>query len=146
MPKSIRPASVADFKETEGDNDALTHIVGIAMNRAGYPIRLFTTNRWVTGETWYTAKSVISLLPRFHMDLAYQSWPVNIWITAMLELFRPDIEALLVKRDQAINDWQRQHPGVNVYESRNLEITSIKDISVEAQMARAEEALKAKES
>ena len=143
MPRSVKPAAVGDYKQPDGDNDALTHFIGIAMDRAGYPIRLFTTNRWVTGETWYTARSVISMLDRFEIDLAYPSWPVNIWITAMLQLFRPDIESLLVERDRAIDDWQCRHPGENVYEDRTLEITSIKDISVEVQIGLVGKALKA---
>ncbi len=143
MPPRVKPAPVPDYKQPDGDNDALTHFVAIAMDRAGYPIRLFTTNRWVTGETWYEAKAVISVLDRFVIDLAYPSWPVNMWITAMLRLFGPDIEALLVERDRAVDDWRRRYPGDNVYEDRRLEITSIRDISVEAQIARVEKALEA---
>jgi hypothetical protein len=143
MPPGVKPAPVPDFKAPEGENDALTHFVAIAMNRAGYPIRLFTTNRWVTGEIWYKAKSVVSMLDRFEMDLTYPSWPVNIWITAMLRLFRPDIETLLAERDRVVEDWQHRHPGNNVYEDRSLEITSLKDISVDTQIARVQEALKA---
>lgn len=144
MPASIHPAAVPDYKAPEGDNDALSHFIGIAMDRAGYPIRLFTTNRWVTGETWYTAKSVASMLDRFEMDLASPSWPVNIWITSMLQLFQPEIRELVIKRDQAVADWQSRHQDRNVFEDRDLEITSILDISVENQIARVERALKAR--
>ncbi len=143
MPKNIKPAPVPDYEEPEGDNDALTHFVGISTNRAGFPIRLFTTNRWVTGETWYSAKSVISMMDRFLMDLAYPSLPVNFWITAMLQLFRPDIEALLKERDQAVLEWQKKHPEENVYEDRGLELPSIQDISVEDQIKKVKKALKA---
>ena len=142
MPKNVKPARVADYEKPEGDNDELTHFVGIAMDRAGFPIRLFTTNRWVTGETWYKAPSVISMLERFDMDLAYQSLPVNIWVTAMLQLFRPDIETLLKARDKAVSDWVAKHPDVNAYEDRGLEITSIQDVSVEKQVKGVKRALK----
>jgi len=144
MPKKIKPAPVADFEPPKDDNGALTHFVGIATNRAGFPIRLFTTNRWVTGETWYTAKNVIAMLDRFEMDMAWPSMPVNIWITAMLQLFRPDIEALMIERDEAVTAWKRRHPDENVYEDRGLEITSIRDISVEKQIKRVNAALAAK--
>ena len=143
MPKSVKPAKVPDYKKPKDDNDELTHFVGISMDRAGFPIRLFTTNRWVTGETWYKAPSVNSMLDRFDMDLAYQSLSVNIWITAMLQLFRPDIEMLLKARDQAVRDWETEHPEENVYEDRGLEITSIQDISVEKQIKGVQRALKA---
>jgi hypothetical protein len=142
MPKSAKPAPLPDFEPPKEDNDALTHFIGIATDRAGFPIRLFTTNRWVTGEVWYTAKTVISMIDRFFMDTAYPSMPVNIWITAMVQLFRPDIVALLEERDQAIADWQREHPDENVYEDRGMDITSIRDISVERQIKRVNQALK----
>ncbi len=142
MPKSAKPAPVPDFKPPKDANDALTHFVGIATNRAGFPIRLFTTNRWVTGEVWYYAKTVIPMIDRFFMDLAYPSMPVNIWITAMLQLFRPNIETLLHQRDQAVADWLINHPDENVYEDRGLEITSIQNISVEKQINQVNKALK----
>jgi hypothetical protein len=77
------------------------------------------------------------------MDLAYPSMPVNIWITGMLQLFRPDIETLLHQRDQAVADWLNEHPDENVYEDRGLEITSIQDISVEKHIKQVNRALKA---
>ncbi len=95
MPSTIAPAPLADYAPPEGDNDALSHLIAISMDQYGYPIRLFSTNRWVTGEVWYAADDVIAMLDHFHMDLAYPSLPANIWITAMLRLFRPDIEELV---------------------------------------------------
>jgi hypothetical protein len=102
----------------------------------------FTTNRWVTGKVWYTAESVISLLDRFEMDLALPSWPVNIWATSMLRLFRPQIETLLVERDARIAAWQIETPGENVFEDRKRDITSVADISVEDQIKQVKRALK----
>jgi len=144
MPAKIKPAKLPDYEKPEGDNDALTHFVGISMDPAGYPIRIFTTNRWVTGEIWYAADSVKRLLPLFNMDLATPSWPTNIWITNMIKLFQPLIEDLLDQRDLAVAAWETKHPGINAYEDRDMEITSIEDISVEKQIKRVKKALKAK--
>jgi hypothetical protein len=47
-----------------GNNDKLSHLIAIAMDASGAPIRLFTTNRWVTGETWYAASDVHGMLDR----------------------------------------------------------------------------------
>lgn len=136
MPDGVRPAPLADGAASLDDNGALSHLVAVSMDAHGVPIRLFTTNRWVTGETWYDADDVIRMLDHFDMDLAYPSLPVNIWITAMLRLFRPEIEALVRSRDDAIAGWQAQHPDVNVYEDRGLEIAASTDISVDAQIDR----------
>jgi hypothetical protein len=53
----------------------------------------------------------------------------------MLRLFRPHLHALLHHRDVVIDAWQRTHPGVDVYEDRNLELTGYLPISVDAWMA-----------
>ena len=143
MPSNIKPAPVADFEKPQDANDALTHFVGIAMNQAGFPIRLFTTNRWVTGEVWYTADDVISMVERFDIDQALPSWPVNIWITNMVKLFRPEIEVSLRKRDEIVARWEAANPGKNAYEDRELELTSIMDISVEERIKAVDKALKA---
>ena len=51
MPPGVKPAALPDTVAPGDPNDALCHLVAISMDRAGFPIRLFTTNRWVTGET-----------------------------------------------------------------------------------------------
>ena len=144
MPPAIEPAPLADYAPPEGDNDALSHLIGISMDQHGYPIRLFSTNRWVTGEVWYAADDVIGMLDRFHMDLASPSLPVNIWITALPRLFRPDIEELVRARDQKVAARRQRNPDTNVYEDRDLEITSFADISVEGQIERVTQALAGK--
>jgi hypothetical protein len=141
MPAGTTPAPLPDYRPPAGENDALSHLVAVSMDRAGYPIRLFTTNRWVTGETWYVADSVISMLDFFHIEHARPSWPVNIWVTGMLRLFRPQIEQLIRLRDATIASWQEAHPDTNAYEDRQLEITSVIDISVDEQIAAVAHAL-----
>ena len=141
MPKSVKPARIADYKKPDGDNDALTHLIAISMDRAGFPIRLFTTNRWVTGETWYTASSVKKILRGFEMDLSYPSWPVNVWITSLLNLFEPSIQSLLVERDACIESWKADHPDENVFEDRKLEVTSFIEVSVDDQIANVKQAI-----
>jgi hypothetical protein len=70
------------------------------------------------------------------------SWPVNRWLTQMLVLFRPQIEALLQERDACVLAWQREHPEVeNIYEDRRLEVTSQTPVSVEAQVEALEKTL-----
>lgn len=135
MPRGVRPAPVPGLVLPEGENDALSHLIAISMDPRGIPIRLFTTNRWVTGEVWYAADDVRAMLDGFAIDLAHPSWPVNRWIGAMVRLFRPQIAALLDARDAAVAAWGAAHPGRDVYEDRDLEITSAMDIDVDVQIA-----------
>jgi hypothetical protein len=128
MPLGIRPAPVADATPAADDTADLCHLIAISMTREGEPERLFTTNRWVTAETWYAAEDVIRMLDHCVFDVAWPSWPLNRWLTAMLALYRRDIEALIRTRDKVVSEWMRCHPGGNVFEDRELEITSLKMI------------------
>ena len=141
MPKDCRPVpqSEADFMKER--DDKLSHLIAISMNGAGYPIGLFTTNRWITADNWYTADDVIKMLGHFEMDLAWPSWPVNIWVTSMLRLFRPQIAELVRERDAAVASWRKKHPDVDAFEDRACDITSVRKISVEAQIKRVDQAL-----
>ena len=141
MPAGVAPiANDGEAEWPEGDK-ALSHLIGISMDPKGFPIELFSVNRWVTGETWYTAEDVISLIDLFHIDQASPSWPANKWVTAMLRLFHPQIIDLVRKRDVAVADWQRKYPDRDVYEDRELEITSTTAISVNNQIAGVRAAL-----
>jgi hypothetical protein len=125
------------------DNDELSHLVAIAMDAAGRPIRLFTTNRWVTGETWYAAADVAAMLERFVIGLARPSLPLNRWLTAMFRLFRPQMVALIHARDAAVMAFRRRRRGkVHVFEDRRLEIVSAVDIDLEEQLRRVALALR----
>lgn len=141
MPPGITPAMVEDFTAPENPDDALSHLAAISMDPKGFPVKLFTTNRWVTGEVWYSAKDVCRLLHRFEIDLPHPSWIVNVWITNMITLFRPQIRELTYQRDKAIEAWKVKHPERNVFEDRELEVTSECDIDLDEQLASIEEAL-----
>lgn len=141
MPRGVAPADVPDFEPPEDPDDALSHLVAISMDAKGFPIKLFTTNRWVTGEVWYAADDVCRILPCFAIEHAQPSWPVNIWITNMLILFRPQIRRLIRARDVAIEKWVRSHPASNVFEDRGLEVTAELAINVERQIGAVKRAL-----
>jgi len=125
------------------DNERLSHLVAISMSPRGLPVRLFTTNRWVTGETWYRAEDVACMLERFVVDVPRPSRALNRWIGAIFVLFRPQMAALLAARDAAIMQWRRRHRGkIHVFEDRRLEVTSALAIDIEDQLRRIETVLK----
>ncbi len=134
MPHGIKPADVPERVEKEDPNDELSHLIAIAMTSDGFPFRLFSTNRWVTGETWYRAEDVCVLLDYFEIDHAQPSWPANRWISAMIRLFKPQIAELLYARDRAVEDWAQHRPGTDVFEDRDLEVTAYMEVSVEDQV------------
>ena len=142
MPSWIEPAPLPDFTMPEDENDALSHIVAISMDSSGLPINLFTTNRWICAETWYRAEDVSAMIDLFAITHAQPSWPMNRWVTAMLKLFKPQISELLFERDDTVAAWQKRHPRRNVYEDRELDITSEKPIFLEDQITKIDAALR----
>lgn len=138
-PAQAAPSAPAPAGEPD---EPWVHLVAVAMDRAGKPLRLFTTNRWVTGETWYGAADIAASLDRFAIG-GEQASPLDQWLTALLGLFRPTIVRLLAERDAAVMDFRRRRRGkVHVLEDRRLEITSAAAIDVDAEIRRIAAALR----
>ena len=135
MPAGVAPVPYTGSEPWPAGDHALSHLIAISMDAYGLPMGLFTVNRWVTGDAWYPARGVIAMLDGFAIDHANPSWPVNRWIGAMLRLFRPQIEALVLARDETLAAWACSHPGRDEFEDRELEIMSRTPISVESQIA-----------
>ncbi len=127
--------------DTATDEDAVTHLVGISTEASGRLIRLFTTNRWVTGEAWYEAASVIRMLDHFDMTERRPSHELNRWVTAVVAMFRPQIEDLLQARDLRLLRLAGEKPGRDVLEDRMLHITSQVQVDFLAQISAIETVL-----
>jgi hypothetical protein len=112
------------------------HLVAISMDDEGYPLTLFTVNRWVTGETWYRGEDLKKMVDRFAVNHAYPSYIVNQWLKAMLVLFRPQIDALIDGRDQKITSLKE------ALENQEMEVISEETISIETQMQVIQDLLK----
>jgi len=144
MPSGIAPLNFPATAPWPKGDEALSHLLAIAMDSYGYPTNLFTVNRWVTAEAWYPAEQVIRMLDNFVIDHAFPSWPVNRWISSMFVLYRPQIEYLLRQRDATIWTWAAEHPGKEVFEDRMLDVTSHLSISVEETLGEIEQLIAAK--
>ena len=121
-----------------GSRDEVCHLVAIAMDARGEPTRLFTTNRWVTGETWYCGEDVVALLDRFRVQTDGASALLDRWLGALVRLYRAKIGDLLRERDQAVVKWRWRWPRRNAFEDTRLEITSSVAIDLAARLAAAE--------
>lgn len=84
-----------------GENN-FHHLIGIALNEIGLPTRLFTTNQWVTGERMVESTLSIQSLKGFEMSIKGRMAPVSKWVSALIQLFSAEIEALILERDQKI--------------------------------------------
>ncbi|WP_297366554.1 DUF6969 family protein [Acidocella sp.] len=75
-----------------------SHLIALSVDDKGLPLRLFTTNRWVTGETWQNAETLIAQLANPALSHAAPR-DVGQWLSALLSLYRDEITALLRARD-----------------------------------------------
>jgi hypothetical protein len=141
MPAMAKPIPNTGKEAWPSGGDALSHLICISMNQEGYPIGLFTTNRWVTGETWYEAASVIEMLDYFSIEHARPNLAVNHWISAMFSLYSLEMIELIKSRDLKVKEWRVAHPGKDVFEDRKLEITSHKKIDVDQKINEIKQAL-----
>jgi hypothetical protein len=146
MPEGVAPVPQSEAAYFEQRDDRLCHLIAISMDQRGWPVALFTTNRWVTTENWYAATDVCRMMGRFKIDLARPSWPTNRWVTAMVRLFRPQIETLLHQRDAIMTAWQNSHPDADVFEDRRLDLPSEVAISLDDQIRAVDAALEARGS
>jgi hypothetical protein len=127
------PPQAAPLKR--GASDRVAHLIAIAVDGHGEPVRLFTTNRWVTGETWYRAADVARMLDRFAPNGDAALRLLDTWLAAMVRLYRPEIEWLLQRRDEAVAKWRWLWPRRgNVLEDPRLEVISHLDIDLDTKL------------
>ncbi|HLY57797.1 MAG TPA: hypothetical protein VKS60_19695 [Stellaceae bacterium] len=118
------------------DRGVVSHLAALSLDAAGRPIALFTTNRWVTGETWFRAEDVARLLPAFNFAADGPADTVNRWLTAVLRVLRPHIVELAAERDAKVMDWRRRRSRQHhVFDDRRLEVASFRRIDFAAELA-----------
>lgn len=78
---------------------APTHLFAISLDARGLPVGLFTVNRWITDGHWFDAATTLSFVDRFALDAVEGHSASCRWLTNFVPLYRPLIEAILLKRD-----------------------------------------------
>ena len=121
----------------------IAHLVGLSTDASGRPIRLFTTNRWVTDEVWYDGDDVIRMIDRFDITVDEPSRELNRWLTCMVRMFRPQIVDLIHERDAKLADYRAAHPQRDVFEDRELQVISEIPVDLLAQLSAIEAAAEA---
>lgn len=123
----------------------ICHLVALSMDAYGRPMRLFTTNRWVTDETWYPGETAAELLDRFEIGGNEPSPELNRWLRGMLRLFRPQIRELLRRRDRVVEEAAMAsgayRAATPVLEDRTLQNLTETPIDLVAQIRAVEAAL-----
>jgi hypothetical protein len=110
-----------------------THLIGLSVSPQGMPLRAFTSNRWVTNEVYAPAGAVLRKLQHFALRAPRELALVHRWLAAVVGLFRPQIGALLVERDERMQRELAQRP--NVFEDRRTTVLSQCRLDLAQQMA-----------
>ena len=118
------------FVPTPGQPGAISHLVGISLDARGLPLRLFTTNQWVTGEAWCDAPRMQALVAGFSLRAHGPLAPVARWLTAMVRLYDAEIIQLLHERDRRVGG------GGAALQDRSLHITSQRAVSLPDRLGR----------
>jgi hypothetical protein len=120
------------------DRGVVSHLIALSVDDGGRPLALFTTNRWVTGETWFRAEDVIRMLPRFRVADEGETATLSRWLVAVLAVLRPRAAELIAERDRSIMDWRRRRSRKeHVFDDRRLEVTSYRPIDFAAELEKA---------
>jgi hypothetical protein len=113
------------FKRNKEDSSKFIHLIGIAINDQGIPVRLFTTNQWVTGEHLVSAKLASKELSKFNLQVKGRLAPVGRWVTGFIKLFQHEIIDLLELRDQKIKQLiKKSNAKKEVTENRRIYVLS----------------------
>jgi hypothetical protein len=121
VPDTIQPLALP--AEPDYEKGGLCHLAAVSFSNQGLPIRLFTTNRWVSDEWIYPAETVIDLLDRFHVEEQNFSLTSR-WLEALIKLYRPQLEWALQERDRAIHNALKKNSSSSFFEDENIEVLS----------------------
>lgn len=121
IPKSLKPTPMPDWDKYI--DNPMTHLVCIAMNRSGQPIRLFNVNRWVTSEIVYPNSAMPKLINKYKFNKNDDPYwkQLDNFVEGLIRLFSPQIIWLAQQRDQNMLNHKANNPSINTYEDRDFE-------------------------
>ncbi|MGB5306258.1 MAG: hypothetical protein WBO57_08445 [Gammaproteobacteria bacterium] len=94
------------------------HVISLAMDVEGQPVRWFAVNRWVTDSVWLEADRLAALLDRLQPVPGFGL--VERWLVAMLETYHDEIVSLLRSRDRRVQALAAAGGRVDVLEDRRF--------------------------
>lgn len=119
------------FKRDPLAPELFTHLVAISLNQQGLPIRLFTTNQWVTGESIRAAVQSQIPLQNFEIHSKGRMGPLAKWVSSLVHLYLAEISALLDQRDQRIQELiTPDQPQAMILQDRQHHVLSELNISL----------------
>jgi hypothetical protein len=115
--------------------DRTAHLVGISMAPRGWPLALFTVNRWAVGDADEPAAALKRYARQFQIGRGRGPVRLVRFINLMFRAFRAEIEQALEERERCLETYRSTHPGRDPSEDRSLEVLSRVEIDVRARLA-----------
>lgn len=133
----IDPHAETNFLQSQiGEQPANTdtiHLLCVALNAKGIPKTLFTVNRWVTGGHLLSAPTTLRLIAGFTIQA--RNYPrVSKWLTALLALYRPQIQQLLMERDKTLLGLASGRREAGLFDDESIELLSSVTIDIDQQI------------
>lgn len=110
--------------------DHTAHLVAISMAPDGWPQALFTLNLWAIGDTYKSAENLRRYVRRFHLGEHVGPPPLVRFVNLVFQAFGPQIERLQNEKIAALATYRATHPGLDVFDDRNLEVLSCVQVDV----------------
>jgi hypothetical protein len=108
--------------------DTWSHLVGLSMDNHGQPLQWFCVNHWVSGEQWYDADILVTVMHSY--DTPANLGMTERWLLAMLEFYRPEIEKLLQERDDILYSYCKEWQLDAILQERSIYILSGNSINL----------------
>ena len=106
------------------------HLAALSLDARGWPLRWFSTNRWVTGERWVDADTAIAALPGFRPRTPGRLAPVAAWLSGLVVLYADALAALLRRRDAVLARRLQTVPAERLFEDRRLDVITETQVSL----------------
>lgn len=123
------------FKSGAHNSSAYFHIIGIALDLKGLPVRLFTTNPWVTGESMATSAEIAAAVGVFDIKVAGRLSPVGSWVSGIIHLFDNEIQQLVRERDDYLRILSADTNVQSILEDRKYAVLSQSKIDLMKRLA-----------
>lgn len=115
--------------------EAFAHLLAVAVDGKGMPVRFFTTNLWVTGGGWRSARFVLARLEGFGRLAGCSTVGSGRWLGMMLALYAPVVRTVITQREARARSWRHQGALPRRLADRRVEILS--EISMTANEGKA---------
>lgn len=121
--------------------EAPAHLIAVSMDATGMPNGFFIVNRWVTKGPWLSRKQSEIALNHFAIKGKHGKAQVNIFLRALLDLYRSAILNLIDERDKAMEKICKSRDRRSVYADTNIEVICYLPINLASDIQQLEESL-----